>query len=110
MASLIDHFTAFCNAISIFRAILHDESRYQDPDTFDPSRFLTSAGALDPNVPDPAEVFGNSRRVCPGRYFAMDILWLSVANILSAFTIEKSIDENGHVKEPSLIYSSGMFR
>ena len=93
-----------------YRAILHDESRYKNPDTFNPSRFLTPAGKLDPGVPDPTEVFGNSRRICPGRYFAADILWLTVANILATFTIEKPIDEGGRDKEPSLAYTSGIFR
>ena len=94
----------------IVRAILHDESRYRDPETFDPSRFLTPAGDLDLDVPDPIEVFGNSRRICPGRYFATDILWLSVASILATFSIEKPLDEAGNIKEPSLTYTSGIFR
>ena len=81
------------------RAILHDDNRYSDPETFNPDRFLTATGQLDMKVPDPIEVFGNSRRICPGRYFAIDILWLATASILATFDINKAVDENGQVKE-----------
>ena len=93
-----------------FRAILHDEKRYTDPYKFDPSRFLTPDGAVDPSTPDPTEAWGYGRRICPGRYFAEDVLWLTIANILAAFKIEKSIDEHGCVVEPREDFTSGLFR
>lgn len=65
---------------------------------------------MDPDVPDPIEAFGHGRRVCPGRYFAIDALWLAVSNILAAFVIEKPVDERGDIIEPSGEYSSGVFR
>lgn len=92
------------------RAILHDENRYADADTFNPSRFLTSKGELDQHVPDPIEAFGYARRVCPGRHFAADSLWLTSASILAAFVIEKPIDELGNVIEPNAEYTPGVFR
>ena len=71
---------------------------------------LTSNGELDPTVPDPMEAFGYGRRICPGRHFAMDILWLTVANVLSTFVIEKSIDEQENVVEPKDEFTTGLFR
>lgn len=92
------------------RAILHDGDRYPNPEAFDPTRFLTSDGELNGDVPFPTETFGFSRRICPGRHFAMDVLWLAIANILATFEIEVFADEKGNVEEPSGRYTSGMFR
>lgn len=92
------------------RAILHDENRYADADTFNPSRFLTGKGELDYHVSDPIEAFGYARRVCPGRHFAADSLWLTFASILTAFVIEKPVDELGNTIEPSAEYTPGVFR
>jgi len=90
-------------------AIMHDKERYQDPDTFDPSRFVNHEGKLRKDVPDPTEVFGFGRRVCPGRYFALDFVWLAMANLVAVFSIEKPVDELGNVIEPSGEYMTGLF-
>ena len=52
-------------------------------------------GQLRDDVPFPAETFGYGRRVCPGRYFAEDILFLAIASILAVFTIERE-DKDGY--------------
>ncbi|GJE96471.1 cytochrome P450 [Phanerochaete sordida] len=90
-------------------AILHDEERYPDPESFKPERFLTSEGALDPTVPDPLEVFGFGRRICPGRHFAQMSLFLYIAQVLAVFTIERPVDERGRAVEPTRECVSGMF-
>lgn len=93
-----------------FRAILHNEEKYPDPETFKPARFLDSKGQLREDVPDASysEVFGFGRRKCPGRYFALDVIWLAIANILTAFSIEKPVDESGNIIEPTSEYTSGL--
>ena len=93
------------------RAILHDESRYTDALSFKPERFLTSDGTrLDSSVPSPMEAFGYGRRICAGRHFAEDILFLVIANILAVFTIEKPVDQFGHTVEPRIEFSEGSLR
>ena len=92
------------------RAILRDPTRYANPDMFDPSRFLTSEGALDPEVPDPIEGFGYGRRLCAGRHFAKDIMWLAIANMLAVFEINESVDASGRVIKAKEEYTKGLFR
>ncbi|GJE97951.1 cytochrome P450 [Phanerochaete sordida] len=89
-------------------AILHDETRYPNPDAFVPERYLTPDGKLDASAPDPSEAcFGYGRRMCPGRYFALDSIWIVVASLVAVFNIEEAVDASGAVVEPSLEYTSG---
>lgn len=90
-------------------AMLHDEERYPNPDLFDPARFLTPDGELDPDAPGPElAAFGFGRRICPGRYFAMDSMWIAMAHILATVNIEKAVDDAGNILEPSGEYTSGL--
>nr|BAL05123.1 cytochrome P450 [Phanerodontia chrysosporium] len=77
-------------------AILRDESVYPDPDVFRPERYLDSDGRLRTDMPYPVEGFGAGRRLCPGRHFAHDMLWLAIAHVLTVFRIERAVDEDGH--------------
>jgi len=79
----------FENIWKMFR----DESVYPEPEKFDPERFLKD-GKLNPSIRDPEErVFGAGRRICPGRFFAMRIMFLNVACILTLFDIEAPTNE-----------------
>ncbi|EKM55881.1 uncharacterized protein PHACADRAFT_256813 [Phanerochaete carnosa HHB-10118-sp] len=80
-------------------AILHDEETYPDSYSFNPTRFLSAAGTLRDDVPFPGEVFGYGRRICPGRYFAVDTLFLAIAHILAVFTVERAVDQDGDIIE-----------
>ena len=45
------------------RATCYDRNVYPDPETFNPERFLTKDGKIDPSVKDPeARIFGSGRR------------------------------------------------
>lgn len=82
-------------------AILHDEEVYPDAYSFRPGRWLmeTEKGvALNPNIPDPDATFGFGRRVCPGRYFAQNQLFLTFSKILAGFEITP-LDQNGNPTE-----------
>lgn len=88
--------------------MLHDERIYSDPSKFQPERFLTQEGKLNPDVPDPTPAFGFGRRVCPGMYMAADSVWIACAMILWAFDMEKPVDESGRVVDPSGEYTFGL--
>ncbi|EIW59559.1 cytochrome P450 [Trametes versicolor FP-101664 SS1] len=82
-------------------AMLHDPAVYEDPKEFRPERFIRD-GVLDPTVRDPYLVaFGYGRRICPGRHFADDALYITIASVLHVFDIGPPLDGSGqpiHVK------------
>lgn len=96
------------------RAILHDPDIYQEPERFNPERFLKPTGVrglsyeLNTDIRDPTEVaFGFGRRVCPGRHMAYDSLWLSMASLLAVFNIRKAKDSAGNDITPEAEYHYG---
>ncbi|GJE99700.1 cytochrome P450 [Phanerochaete sordida] len=94
-------------------AILQDPTVYPDPTTFVPERFLRTAPdgrvALDPSVPDPTHVaFGFGRRECPGRFMAYQSIWLALARLLAAFSIDRARDADGRPVVPKAEYVWGL--
>ncbi|KAL5520723.1 hypothetical protein ACEPAF_2725 [Sanghuangporus sanghuang] len=90
-------------------AILRDPKRYLEPEKFIPDRWLPSPGKeclLDPNK----VAFGFGRRVCPGRFFAENSVFIGIASILAVFNIEKALDENGVPITPVEDYTSNIVR
>ena len=83
----------------LHRAMLHDETIYQDPFTFNPDRFINpETGQVDfDRAPDPSYAcWGFGRRICPGRHVAFTSIWLAVASLASVFDFEKA-KEKVHV-------------
>lgn len=69
------------------RVLLHDPNLFDDPETFDPSRFLTPQkqagnwnGKVESNFTLP---FGFGRRVCPGMHVALKTTFISLARFVS---------------------------
>ncbi|KAI0643944.1 CyP450 monooxygenase [Trametes meyenii] len=89
-------------------AFSRDPSVYPDPDRFYPERFLND-GKINPDVQDPNTfAFGYGRRVCPGKHFAEASLFLMVASILHAMTIEQVVDERGKPIKPKAEMTYGV--
>ncbi|KAJ6448362.1 cytochrome P450 [Mycena sanguinolenta] len=82
-------------------AMLHDEVMYPDPHAFKPERFLLPNGMIDHSVKDPDAAFGYGRRRCPGRHLATTAIWITAANVLATFNINKAVDEVGNLIEPT---------
>ncbi|KAL5478382.1 hypothetical protein ACEPAI_2566 [Sanghuangporus weigelae] len=90
-------------------AMLRDPKRYPDPDKFIPDRWLPVYGEEPPLEADKM-AFGFGRRICPGRFFAENSIFIGVASILAAFSIEKAVDERGVPITPTEDYLSSIVR
>jgi len=89
-------------------AMLHNEEDFPEPDSFKPERFMKN-GQLDPTVRDPATAaFGFGRRICPGRDFALSVLWVAFATLLKTFDFAHPVDENGELIPEPFEYNAGL--
>ncbi|GJE88567.1 cytochrome P450 [Phanerochaete sordida] len=100
------HLPAGAMVVGNIWAIMHDPERFPNPEAFDPTRWLTPDGQLSETA-DAMAAFGFGRRICPGRYFAMESMWMTIAHILSVYSIEKPVDDFGNTVEPSGKYVPG---
>ncbi|KAF2260004.1 O-methylsterigmatocystin oxidoreductase [Lojkania enalia] len=84
----------------------HDPSVYPSPMTFRPERHLSTPDHKP--EPDPRNyIFGYGRRICPGRYVADNALFITIAQALAVFNIEKAVDEKGNTVEPAVEFEPG---
>ncbi|EMD33342.1 hypothetical protein CERSUDRAFT_117962 [Gelatoporia subvermispora B] len=76
-------------------AILHNPEEYPDPDKFFPDRFMKD-GKINSAVRDSSTAsFGYGRRICPGRHFADNTLFMSVVSILYTYSIRPLTGPDG---------------
>ncbi|PPQ65419.1 hypothetical protein CVT24_011500 [Panaeolus cyanescens] len=89
-------------------SILHDPEVYKEPHEYIPDRFLKD-GQLDPSVRDPSvAAFGYGRRICPGRHFSDNGLFMIIASTLAAFDILPPLDSSGQAVKPRVEYAPGL--
>lgn len=94
-----------------YRAMCHDETEFPSPNTFNPDRFLNPDGTLNSNVRDPENlVFGFGRRVCPGKWFALESVWIAIARVLSVYEIGEPTHLDGSVPRSEGEFASGLIR
>ncbi|RDA84575.1 hypothetical protein CP532_1126 [Ophiocordyceps camponoti-leonardi (nom. inval.)] len=88
-------------------AMTHDESVYENPDDFNPNRYLpVEEGGF--GEPYPVGQFGFGRRVCVGKHLAEASLWIAAATLLSTMTVRKALDDHGNEVEPTIKLTSGL--
>ena len=105
---------------SLIRSMLHDESFFPNPHSFEPERYLgyeektplTSTSTLrsmrlkpPQRFADPSFLaFGFGRRICPGMHLADDGIFIAIASTLAVFDILKARDERGNEIIPEVDY------
>ncbi|KAH8782995.1 cytochrome P450 CYP621A2 [Diaporthe sp. PMI_573] len=89
------------------RAMTHDERLYQDPERFEPERYIPAeeGGRAEPF---PRGQFGFGRRVCVGQHLAEASMWIVIARLLASYDVTKALDEKGKEIEPRLKLSDGL--
>ncbi|KAH7338187.1 cytochrome P450 [Rhizoctonia solani] len=76
-------------------AMGRDSRHYEDPEVFDPDRYLK------PDVPR-LPVFGWGRRKCPGIHFGEASAFIMISSLLATFTFSKKRDSSGHEITPQI--------
>lgn len=95
----------------------HDEKRFPNPDTFDPDHYKGQT-TLAPELASSSDYesrdhygYGSGRRIYPGIHLAERNLFLGIAKLIWAFSIEPAVDDQGNVVEydfsPATGYSEG---
>ncbi|KAH8112981.1 cytochrome P450 [Phellopilus nigrolimitatus] len=90
-------------------AMSRDPKEYPEPEKFIPDRWLPKKGTRMP-LDVSKIVFGIGRRICPGRFFADNAVFIGIASLLSAFNIQKALDENGVPITPTEEYTTNFIR
>ncbi|OSC99148.1 cytochrome P450 [Trametes coccinea BRFM310] len=82
-------------------AMTHDKSRFIEPDTFDPERYLRTrspdaiGGITSPELRDIRRiVFGFGRRICPGQFMVDAFIWITITHILATMNISAVDEQN----------------
>lgn len=89
------------------RAMTHDARTYQEPDEFNPDRYIpTSEGGR--GEPFPVGQFGFGRRICVGQHLAEASVWIAMAGMLSTLAIRKAVDEEGNEIDPDVELTAGL--
>ncbi|KZP01122.1 cytochrome P450 [Calocera viscosa TUFC12733] len=93
-------------------SICRDPSVYSNAEDFDPSRFLDGDGNIKRSRPDTHDdhlAFGHGRRMCVGKDFALNVVWITVAHLLWAFEFKKGRDQHGRevVPDPTQFVDNG---
>ncbi|KII85199.1 hypothetical protein PLICRDRAFT_116720 [Plicaturopsis crispa FD-325 SS-3] len=92
--------TIFVNTWGIF----HDSDMFDNPDIFEPDRFLRSEYGTKPGADDRdfrhTLAFGCGRRICPGIHLANNSLMLNAMNLIWAFNFDLAVDPQTRLPIP----------
>ncbi|KAI0926827.1 hypothetical protein AcV5_007515 [Taiwanofungus camphoratus] len=89
--------------------MLHDERKYPDPLRFHPDRYADEKRNAELGINEiPFAAFGFGRRMCPGRWLALDVVWITIATSAAVFNISRRLDKNGVPIVPRVQYSTGL--
>ncbi|KAJ7624549.1 cytochrome P450 [Roridomyces roridus] len=101
--------TVFVNLWGIFQ----DPDLYDDPEKFEPERYLLTENGAKPGVDadglKPNLSFGVGRRSCPGIHLAENSININVMNLIWAFDFQPAMDAAGNPVQPDMFaYHKGL--
>ncbi|PLB51998.1 putative cytochrome P450 oxidoreductase [Aspergillus steynii IBT 23096] len=107
--TLLSPLALYPSSNEVNRFFTHDPATYSDPMTFNPDRFLSSDKNLTPEFDPHRFAFGFGRRVCPGRFLADSMIFLTIAQSLAVFNIRKArTTDTGVEIEPDIGFKPGV--
>lgn len=83
--------------------ICNNPEIYTNPSIFNPDRYLGDNPEPDPRL----AVFGYGRRVCPGRFFVENTLFVTCVTSLAVLDISSACDEAGNEIVPEEDWNGG---
>ncbi|KAJ2913746.1 hypothetical protein MD484_g6664, partial [Candolleomyces efflorescens] len=91
-------------------SMLRREDEYgPDASSFNPDRFLSPDGRINPKVLDPHLVaFGFGRRSCPGAHIGRSMVWLAAASLATIFEWREPLGEDGTPIDQPEDYETGL--
>ncbi|KAH8100404.1 cytochrome P450 [Cristinia sonorae] len=90
-----------------YQGILRNDDVYPDADAFRPERWLDPKVLGNKDI-DPLEIaFGFGRRVCPGKFLALDLGFQLIVAMLTVFKVSKAKDVSGVEITPKVEYTNG---
>lgn len=88
------HIPAKTQLIVNLQKLHRDPVIWEDPNEFKPQRFLMSQKNFDVRGQNPQLIpFGNGRRMCPGISFALQVMYVTLANLLHMFEVGRPSEE-----------------
>ncbi|KAK7676963.1 hypothetical protein QCA50_020081 [Cerrena zonata] len=90
-------------------AITRDPKLFPNPESVDPTRYLTPEGKELADIVN-SNLFGWGRRLCPGKEMSEGSIFIAVTMILATFTIARPRDDSGQVYEPRVRWSPAFIR
>jgi len=91
-------------------AMTRNEIMYPSPNVFDPERFFGPEKMASEACQQVEAVFGFGRRICPGRFFAEENIWMLMTNVIATMDISKAMDEKGREIDVASEYHGSFVR
>ncbi|PAV15413.1 cytochrome P450 [Pyrrhoderma noxium] len=91
--------------------LLNDPNVYPEPQIFKPERFLPQGNEEGSKQRDPTKVvFGFGRRICPGRFMALNSIFSSIVTVLATLNITNATDASGRPIKPKCEYNESFIQ
>ncbi|XP_060673078.1 flavonoid-6-hydroxylase-like [Ziziphus jujuba] len=103
LSDVLSRIFLLCHYLGVAKSLFSRSARvWSNPNQFQPETFLTTCKDFDVRGQNFELIpFSSGRRVCPGISFALQVMQLTLANLLHAFEITTPSDEPVDLGETS---------